>query len=127
MSEFKDIEERLVREPPAAPRPGLRDEVLRSVHRELRAVPLGRFVVAAGLLIAALLAMKIEEFGHRQRVAAILAEGADPRIERALQELTPFRLTGPLEVRLKLDARRKSDQRWAGYMTARFKAGADHG
>jgi len=127
MSEFRDLENQLAQQTPAAPRPDLRDEVLGSVHRELRAVPLARFAVAACLLIAAVLAIQFEEFGHRLRVAAILSEGSNPSFERAVEELSPYLSSAPLKARLRLRARRKSDQRWASYMTARFEAGEDHG
>ncbi len=127
MSEYRDLEDRLARQIPSVPRSDLRDELLGRVHDRLRAVPLARFAVAAGLLIAALLASRFEEFGHRRRVEAILARGSNPRIERVMRELSPYPASEQLQARLRLETRRKSDQRWARYMMARFRAGEDHG
>ena len=126
MSDFDELEERLAREVPATPRPGLRDEVLARVHRELHPVRWGRFAVAAGLLIAALLAGRVREAGHRQRVAALLTARSGPRVERAIEELSPH-LSRALKARFRLRARRGSDLRWVTYMTALHEGGRING
>jgi hypothetical protein len=127
MSEFSDLEARLADQGPEDPRPDLRDELLGAVHRELHSIPLARFAVAAGLLIAALIGIQFEETGHRLRVAAILGRGSTPRVERAIGELAPYLSSAQLAARFRLDARRESDRRWARYMAAQFEAGANHG
>ena len=127
MSEFEDLEARLAREVPAAPRPGLRDEVLASVHRKLHPAPWGKLAVAATLLLAAVLASRIEDTGHRQRVAAFEAASVHPRVTRALKDLSPFLTSNQMKIRLLLLTRRKSDLEWARYMTALQQAGGRHG
>jgi hypothetical protein len=127
MSEFEDLEARLAREAPDAPRPGLRDEVLAGVQRKLHAPRWGRLAVAATLLLAAVLASRIEDTGHRQRVAAFETESVHPRVTRAFKDLSPFLTSNQMKIRLLLLTRRRSDLEWARYMTALQKAGGKHG
>ncbi len=127
MSNFEELEERLRGERHTPPRPELRAEILAGVQRELHPVRWGRFAVAASLLIAALLAGRVREAGHRQRVAALLAARAGPRVERAIEELSPYLSSRQIKARFRLHARRESDLRWVTYMTALHERGRING
>jgi hypothetical protein len=114
-----DLEARLRAVPPPRPRPGLRDEVLGSVHRELHPAGWGKLALAASVLLAALLLGALQEAGHQRRKAALVADSVHPRVELAVRRISPWLESDSLTARLRLRVRRPSDLRWTNYLTAR--------